>query len=298
MWETLRDDAWLVHLDQAAEEGHDFTLPTNTFRYLRVTLRDEGDGAERPHLERGEASCVRGFKDEELAPIQLRLTAFTRDDQTKQTKYQLDAGFRNAPIVRLDMAFADAHYHRPYELWGRNSAEEAIVPMTDPKLWSETRETPWCFVKRGTTYRIEDEQGIHVSEPIHDFYAPYRYLELRVYDGDSPSLKPSAAEVAAYRGRVRLAFRPEPDRRYSLYFGNEDAGAPEFDLDKALAIETLDAIPAGRLGAPVGLDNDQDATPWSERRAIPTWIALGAAIAVMLVLIVSGLRKTGAKDIP
>src|SRR5262249_9582136 len=74
------------------------------------------------------------------------------------------------------------------------------------------------------------------------------YLRLKILNGDNPPLRLQQVEAAWVRRN--LYFIPTAGRRYTLYFGNEQMRAPEYELRRLLPAQhtALEQYAVGSLG--------------------------------------------------
>ena len=101
--------------------------------------------------------------------------------------------------------------------------------------------------------------------------------------GDDSPLEP-CFEVSA-------VFDAKPGRSYRLIGGNPDAGAPVYDLAKAVKGVADSNVPLVEAGALAVITAERDVTPWTERHNVIVWLVLVLAVAAMATLIVANIRK-------
>jgi len=119
--------------------------------------------------------------------------------------------------------------------------------------------------------------------------APYRYWQLRIFNGDNPPLKLDG--VSMYRRDTSLVFQVQSGHSYTLIGGNPKAGEANYDLAKS--IQGIDdfTVPAVILGPQTALKQKEQIPPWTERHSVLIWIILIFAVGIMMVLIVRNLKK-------
>lgn len=289
-WDTVLDNAWLVRLAEGDTgfERDIIAFPTNTFRYLRITVYAADNGSSTRDIRSARAAFARVAPAEELLPAQVTVTKVEHDGERKQSIYELDLGYRHLAVVRLDIPFDEAYFHRGYELLGRNALTQPGKGYT--ALDPAERKVPWQPIDRGVVYRIQEEGEVFDSRPLESLDAPYRYLQLRVHNADNPPLN-LLRPVTAYRREVSLVFDFDSVRRYGLYCGNPEAQAPTFDLAQAVVGVAERDLPALQPGALTQLQPTGPDLPWTERHIVIIWIALAAAVAALLALIAANLKR-------
>jgi hypothetical protein len=138
-------------------------------------------------------------------------------------------------------------------------------------------------------YRIQHKQKISQSLKVEGISAPYRYLQLRIFNGDNPPLKLDG--VSMYRRDTSLVFQAQSGQVYTLIGGNPKAREANYDLAKSIqGIDDL-TLSLVSLGPPSAIPHKEQILPWTERHSTLLWIVLGLAVAMMLILIVRNLRK-------
>jgi hypothetical protein len=137
----------------------------------------------------------------------------------------------------------------------------------------------------GTTVDYEDlDVRIFTAHP---------RLMITVDNGDDPPLKFDAVRPQLLERR--LYFEPQGRTSLKLYYGDEKLRAPVYDYAKFFR-QDAGAVRA-QLGAEMknsAFTGRPDDRPWSERHKGVLWVAMLAAVAVLTVLAVRGLRaETG-----
>ncbi len=289
-WETVLEEAWVCHVRQAATDFELDTVafPVNTFRYLRLTVFTMPSDPPRIDVRRVQAALTRTRPAPDLLPVSLNAWTVTHDAERSQTVHVLDLGFRHLSIARIDLPVEDAYFYRGWELRGRNAATKRAPGYAEHG--TVTREEPWRLIRRGVMYRIQDKGKVRESDPIEHLHAPYRYLELRIVDGDNPPLT-LRQPIAVYRRDVGLVFDCDPAQTYTLCFGNPKAGTVHFDLAQAVRGLEEEALPRLVAGEVVPLAGEGPEQPWTERHPVLIWAALLVAVAAIVVLIGLNLKR-------
>ena len=293
-WEVVAEDLWLFHM---SVEGQSFRIdtlkfPVNTFRYLRLTVYNMADDPRRITIDSVKGAFLRIEMEKELVPVPVKQQGLSRSEEKKQSSLEVDLGFRHLPIVSLGLEVATPYLYRGYELYGRNELKKRVPRTTETGSDMIEQETPWTFVHRGVFYRIQEKNKSTEFFRAEDLNAPYRYLKLRIFNGDNPPLQITG--VSVHRRETSLLFQAQAGKQYRLMGGNLKVGAADYDL--ARAVQGLDdmKLPLVGLGAPTVIAPKAKLPPWTERYSAVIWIVLILAVGVMVGFIVKNLKKLPA----
>ncbi len=249
--------------------------PPSLYRYLRVTIHNEGKAAL---MVRGAALLFRQAVPAREDRWFAGSVQPTTDTQQKTTTILIDTQFLRVPISRVVLNVTDP----------RSFARDIEVAVSgDHKVWSAAgratvRRGPGTKEKTPVVFTLGEVRG--------------RYVRLTIMNGDNPPLAVARAQL--YGIRRTILFPIAAGRSHVLYLGNDEVRTPEYDLPQVLNVEAGPplAIPA-RLGplepnpayvAPVVR------RPWTEEHPLVLWSVLGLCILVLLALIVRTARSTGA----
>jgi len=293
-WDVVLEKKWLFDISQPEQQfrADKVDFPVNTFRYLRLTAYHMPDDPRRIDFQSVQAVLREALPGSALEEVPVdSLTGPLRDNKIHASVYEIDLGFRNLPVARLRLKVQDPWFHRGYTLRGRNAATEEVKQTTETGERTVTRDIPWRNIRNGVLYRIEGAEKAEESVSLDDLHAPYRYLQLCVFDGDDAPL--NIQEVSVFRHEVSLVFDYDPTDCYTVIGGKAKAQAPRFDLAKAVANLGDADLPVIDTGGAMPLE--AKLPPWTDRHNILVWLALVAAMVVMLVLIGKNLRSTSRK---
>jgi len=296
-WEIVAEDLWFfdVRLQGRKFTLDTFTFPRNNFRYLRLTVYNMTDDPRRITIESAKAAFYRTESKKELVEVTVKDSRASFDPKKKQSIFELDLGYRNLPVVILAPEFATPYFYRGYELVGRNQAVEKVRRKTENGWKTIEQKVSWKKVSTGVLYRTRYENKTSAALTLEGLNASYRYLQLRIFNGDNPPLELRRARV--YRRETSLVFQARPQQSYTLIGGNVKVRPPDYDLAKAVRgvdefkLPVVHSGPAGLLSPP-----PEKALPWSERHAGLILIILAAAVGVMLVFIIKNLKGLPSKD--
>jgi hypothetical protein len=294
-WGVVAEDLWLFHVSLQGQKFKLDTLkfPTNNFRYLRLTVYNMSDDPRRINIQSVKSAFYRSESKNELLPVPVVSIQTSADKRKKQSIFDLDLGFRNQPIVVVKCQINTPYFYRGYELLGRNQAVEKVRSKTESGWKTVERKVPWKSVNRGILHRSRYRRKINESVEIESINAPYRYLQLRVFNGDNPPLQ--LGGVSVFRRDTSLVFRARAGQTYRLIGGNSEARAADYDLAKAVRGVDEFSSPVVHPGPSSVLAAKKEMVPWSERHSVAILLVLIFAVGVMLRFIVKNLRGLPGK---
>ncbi|MFV1994336.1 MAG: DUF3999 family protein, partial [Verrucomicrobiales bacterium] len=291
-WSLISEDQWLFDIHQGGKEFvlNTVSFPLNDFRYLRLSVRYMEDDPRRVDFRKVECA-LREVVEEKLTPVRVESLAQSIDSETGETVIEADLGFRNLPLGLIGVRIQDDYFYRGVSIRGRNSKVEAIRRETETG-WDEVeREAPWRSLHRGVFYRIDKEGAQAERVDAEDLRDAFRFIEIRIDNGDNPPLNVEGIEVA--RRQASLVFESDGIGPYRLLGGNPQAASPRFDLARATVGLGVRDLPIASVGAITRLEPTELPAPWTERNAALLWIVLAIAVAAMLLPIVKNLRAAG-----
>jgi hypothetical protein len=300
-WQTIRERAYLFRV--AAGPGGAFDkravdLPDSDCRFLRVTVFNApGDQAQT------EITSVQAWRVEtappEIRDVPLKRWQALESPRERCTDLMLDLGYRQLPLHRLRLTVQDANFFRSVTVSGRNCAGRVVRrPAEDGRSRDQVVEEPWSPITGGHIYRFTADGKAEESLELSLDGADFRWLLVRVDNGDNPPLTFTGAH--ATRFATWLAFAPtgtEPEHR--LYFGNPEASRPAYDLPHYEARLRAEGVARADLGQAEEnpLHVCRSATPaWTERHATGVLLALAATVAMIAWLVLRQARAASATN--
>jgi hypothetical protein len=274
-WFVLRDNAYIF--DFSGDQKIQLTTvqyPENNYRYLQIKV---WNGSESPlELEGAEVFLIK-TKTPERILLPNRPISREEDPKLKATVCLLDLNYRNLPCDFLVLETPEENFSRFVEIHGSN----------DLKSWQRHLQSEF--------YRFKTSKYDVEKKSFRFPQARDRYLKVIVYNYDDPPLRLGNVES---RGIVQdLIFQAESNRQYFLYYGNEQAPAPLYDMERVknyLNIETLARVKLSgenlnREFIPKTLQR-----PWSERWPVLFWGILVFLVLVLGAYIVQLMKKVKA----
>jgi hypothetical protein len=298
-WDVVAEDLWLFDVNM---QGRNFKLdtlkfPRNNFRYLRLTVYNMDDDPRRITIESARAAFYRIESKKELVEVPVKSMQISHDDKKRQSILELDLGYRNLPVVMMACEIDTPYFYRGYELLGRNQAVQKVQRKTESGWQTVERNVPWTKVRKGVLYRTRYKQKTSESLNLEGLNAPYRYLQLRVFNGDNPPLQ--LKRTLLFRRDTSLVFQANTRQTYTLIGGNAKARPPDYDLAKAVGGVDEFSLPVVHPGPSELLEAPEEKVlPFSERHAGLILMSLVVAVGVMLVFIIKNLKSLPGKNNP
>lgn len=206
-----------------------------------------------------------------LVEVPITFQLANSDDAT-ETAWSSSLASRNVPVSRVQFATETPEFYRAVRI---GSSE-------DGKIWS--------YRGSGVIYRYKQGAAIRESLAV-DFqeWRGNRLLRVDVINGNDQPLR--SAKLSLFAVPRAIVFRPQPNVNYRLVYGNERAGAAQYDLSHLL--QTGPAKPvyvSFSLGPEEATTNYHDPRPFSERHPSVLWIALSIAIVLIGLTALKTLR--------
>jgi hypothetical protein len=276
-WSVLADEN-LLNFGQGKDKFIEerISYPPCRLRYLRITLhRDPQVDRQRVPIEK---VVVRRRVEVPGEYVTRDVTFGEREGVRTQSgpgsAWFVDLGGQRNPVERLHVDIADAEFARDYYI-------EAARPPAP-------RRSPW-HVASGLWQRRAGEK----IEPMVAEFPEQRAARLRlsITDHRNPVLQLQAMRVTAAARQVVFEVGGGVAGPVTLYFGNPEAAAPNYDiarnLPEALSPPPRRAVPGPRQENP---NYQPPPLPLTERLPWLIYVLLGLAIAVLGLLIANLAR--------
>ncbi len=280
-WEILQDDSFLFDVSAGPDGRYRrdrVSLPGNDFRYLRITVYHDPDDPKEVPIE-GVHAWRREGQPAPLVRAPVVESTVAQDREDNVTLITLDLGYRNLPLNRLRLDFEEADFHRYVTLWGRNATTREVVRrMEGGGERKVTVGQPWRRITDGHIHRYSAGQGYSSSLDIQA--GPYRYLQVRIHNGDDPPL--TFVEAEADRFIDTIVFPPRRPGPYWLFFGNPEGEKPDYDLQRYVGRLRSEGVTGAETGDVVPLRLEAlEEIPFSELYRWVLWIALLGAVGLV-----------------
>jgi hypothetical protein len=201
-----------------------------------------------------------------------------QNQHEKSTDVEIDLGDRGIPMSKIVISSPNTGYNRRVEVAGSN----------DRKEWSDLGSGQ--ILKYDTLVFKGEESSIPCV-------GGYRYVRVRIRNYDDQPIQVSSVKVFGTRCRIFFPF--ESGASYRLYYGNEEATAPVYDIEgafKYLAAEKPVELALGSRVKNPAFVKPIGTKTWFEENPWILWVVLLAAVALLGVLIVRSIIAT--KEVP
>jgi hypothetical protein len=252
------------------------TYPESSLRYLRVKITSEDE----------EPLDVYGATVSSVREVQAVETAYTatiidiyQDVEARTGIVEADLGSEGIPVNRLLLRTPAVNFYRQVSLQGSN----------DREVW-----TPMIAGAAVYSYRTPKFTGDSLEVPFSE--NTFRYYRLVVENLDD---QPLPMEGIGFSGTTRKAlFLARPGASYALYYGNDAASAPSYDLARLLPYLDTGSPAAAALGPQQA--NPQYAEPRPPASEEYPWLITVGVVAAALVVgaLLFGVFRQVRKALP
>jgi hypothetical protein len=272
-WATLRDDGYIFDFSR---DYHSQSLivryPQSIYRFNRVLIWNYDEKPIQVDNAYVYLETVRPGKEMVLFDGQ---GAVIQNPEEKSTDIVLDFGCHGLHGHRMVIASPDTNYNRWVEIAGSD----------DQKTWNDLG---WGQILKYDTPKFKGEESS--SEYTSD---GYRYIRARIRNYDDQPIRIS--RVMVYGIQNRLFFPCEAGGGYRLYYGNPQAQAPIYDIEKTFKYLSSEAAVVLKLGAST---KNPDfvmpiaTKPWLEKNPWTLWVVLLLAVILLGWLTVKSIIQT------
>lgn len=279
-WAILEEDAQIFDftIQERNFNAADTRLqyPASTVRFLRIRIIN----GDEPPLEVQGASA---FFSQKLEPRETELPAAPagREENPEQQRSRLlfDLGTQGFLSIRLSLAIAQDNFYRRVSLEGSQ----------DGQLWVmlQRSEDIYAF---NTPKFVGSKLEVHYPE------SGFRFLRLTIFNEDNPPLDVGSA--TAFGVLRKLVFAAEPQQTYRLYYGNDLARPPSYELERIFPYLVTENLPQAGLGPhsanPNFAEPQKPSEAFTERYPwlLPIIVAVAALfIGIFLTSLIRQLRR-------
>ena len=254
------------------------TYPTTDYRYIRVTLWDNGDD---PLKDVGGIVSIRETIKGERVPLEVKKAETNHDENT--TRILVDLGYTHIPSNMVEFEVNDMNFSREVTIRASND------PIDRHEKWDDdsSRAVPGGAIHRITTESLNTESLTLGYPETRD-----RYLEFVIHNRDDKPLDVTVSKIMGVPRNVTFAVKDTEN--YFLLTGNIRAHAPSYDFRTTFSF--LDKTTFSSWEAGVLRDNPDYVPgrniPFSERWRVLIWIVLGLMAMVLGFVVIRAMRQT------
>ena len=284
---TLIEQAFVFAVENKEKSRfNNIDLPTNDYRYLRITVEPMATEQESPVIKE-----VQVFKREKKlakrTPIEMVYVNHTEDDKKNLSIYEYDLRFRNLPISEIQLSIADVSFYRHITVEGRNASTRKVkIDSEDNRERFREVEESWKSITSNTIYRYTTSQGRKHEKTalsIPSGKQVYRYLKITVrnYDDRPLELETASAKMITHQ----IVFGAGNSLNVSLYVGSESAARPKYDITRKLDKPSEVKATLARLSPvtenPLFGKVEQKPQPWTERHKVLLLIIMAVVVLAL-----------------
>ncbi len=269
-WRLLTNAGYIYNFsDQAAsfDAGSGEVLyPENTSRYLRVVI-EAGEGGD---VVVSSAQVARERTFAATQSVMESSASVTQNMVMKSTEVVVDLGGRGLPTHQITLTTSDT----------RNFSRRANVQgSNDGSNWQNLAQGE--LFKLSTTLFVGEHLALEYPE------TDMRYLRVVIFNNDDQPIELVPRAVISGIDRS-VVFAAVPGKEYALYYGNEKAFMPQYDLARFFQYIESTQLTHAALGAqamnPAYTPPTPKAVPYSEKT--PNILNF---VLVFLVVVITGL---------
>jgi hypothetical protein len=261
-------------------------LPTNDYRYLRITVWPMQEETNSPVIERAETFKVtRNLAKHQTADM--TLAEHKEDEKTKSSIYVYDFVYRRLPINEIELDVASDSFYRFVTLDSRDEATRKVKLDSEDNRGRFTEvEVPWERITTDTIYRYTQPTGQKREKLLLQLppgRSTHRYLRIEIsnYDDEPVVVKSASAKIIT----DQIIFPSESNAKLAFYVGSASEGLPRYDLKYRLnnpsELKTRAATLSGITENPLFREATEKPPPWTERHRVLLLIAMAAVVLVL-----------------
>ena len=281
-WRLLTNAGYIYNFrDQAAGfdagSGEVF-YPENTSRYLRVVI-EAGEGSD---VVVSSAQVARERTIAASQSIMESIANVTQNSMMKSTEITVDLGGSGLPTHQITLATSDTdNFSRRASVQGSNNGSN------------------WQNLTQGELFKLNTQvftgEHLNLEYPETDM----RYLRVVIFNNDDQPI--SWVPRVTISGIDRsVVFAAVPGKEYALFYGNEKAFMPQYDLARFFQYIESTELTHAALGAqvmnPAYTPPAPKAMPYTEKTPYILNIVLVLLVVVITMLIIWYLKKLKLGD--
>lgn len=277
-FQTVARGGVVYAMNDGARATH-LRYPTSVARWVRVTLLGDRE-AGTSRITGARFTCVPPGLKTPVDELAIPIVARQRDAEKKETILELDVGGEGVPLRAL------------------------IIDTTTPEfvrrvsVSASSYKSVWPPVTGGVIHRVAGAEVDPETTWIRLPEVEKRYLRLTIEDGDDAPL-----DITAIRGEVlrqEILFRASKAGPYTLYVGDKNGSAAQYDLAQVLARRTEESplleasLGAGAKNPSFGKEVVAANLPFTEQHRGVIGAVLGVLLVALSAWAVRMIRKSPA----
>ena len=271
-------------------------LPTNDYRYLRVTV-EPMPTEERDVLIKE----LRAFRVEtKLAKrqsVKMILAEHREDEKRNLSIYVYDLVNKRLPISEIKLDITNGSFYRFVSVEGRDASTRRVrIDSEDNRERFREVEVPWQSITSDTVYRYagaNDRKRENLVLKFPSGRRAHRYLKITIknYDDKPISVTSASAKMIA----DQLVLEPRDNSTATLYVGSQSAHKPIYDLTHRLTRPLQVKTRMVQLGSiadnPLFGQAGKKKLAWTEKHKVLLLIILGITVLVLGAFILKSFKS-------
>ena len=228
-WNTLKDNGYIYdYTDRQGDfkaQNTNINYPENAYRYIRVKIFN---GGEAPLAVNGArvSKITRSVSREASINPKYQIT---EDPGKRRTEVVIDLEKKGWPTSNISL---DAN--------GENFNREIMVYESNDK-------NTWRILGQSYIFKLDTPKFKGSSLDVNYPESNSRYLKLEIFNGDNQPISITGVSVRAVLRNI--LFQYKTPQTYKLYYGNDKARSPEYDLEKFFPYLDTGSYLSAALGA-------------------------------------------------
>ncbi|MEI7497850.1 MAG: DUF3999 family protein [Candidatus Falkowbacteria bacterium] len=214
-WQVLRDKAYVYDytdvVGRLKAQNTRINFPESAFRYYKLEVADENNvGVAVDSVEITQESQLEAEKANQ--PLSIVSTANTND---RTTEIIMSPGISGLPLSEVSLQSDSVNFNR------------GVIVFASTNL-----SGPWAQVGTGYIFRYQTPlfTGENLTVSINETRS--QFIKMVIYNQDNPAINILGA--SALFQKQSLYFQAEFGKTYALYYGNQLARQPNYDLSTYL----------------------------------------------------------------
>lgn len=284
---TLVEQAYVFAIgDKKDRRFSRIDLPTNDYRYLRITVEPMAGEEKSPFINEVEAFKIEKSPAERQV-IELAEMEHHEDEKTNSSVYVYDAGYLNLPITEIEPDIPDESFHRYVTVEGRDAATRKVeLYSEDNRQRFKEVEVKWKSIISNTIYRYTTTNGKKYEKlvlRIRSGRQLYRYLRITIknYDDKPVTIESASAKMIPHRVIFESNTYSEP----TVYIGAKDSKRPKYDLarrlSKPLELKAGTAMLGNISDNPLFGQAEAKPLAWTEKHKVLLLVVMGTMALIL-----------------
>lgn len=262
------------------------TYPQTNARYIRVRIYDR---VEKFPVT-GVTVAYTTHVPEERVSFSSAEARASLSQQNQKTEWRADFGYA-LPLDSVRIDSSSQEFYRRVETFTSDDQKD-WEPVGSGEIYRFYAPPPANAAPVAPA--ASADRGVHLQDSVSLDPHSARYWRVDVDNGNDAPL-PDAQLQFSMTAR-RIIFRREPQRRYSLLYGESQINTtPRYDLGEVLnAAQIRSAQPVSSIGPEKTNASWSDPRPWTDRNAIVLWLAVILAALALAVIAFQSLKSATA----